>query len=421
MTMLRGLYTILTGLAAPGLDIWLSRRLARGKEIAGRVGERKGRATQARPAGKLIWFHGASVGECLSLLPLVTEIAARGVRVLVTSGTVTSAALLAERLPAGAIHQFIPLDRGAWVNRFLDHWRPDGVVWAESELWPNLLAAVAARRIPAALVNGRLSDRAFAGWRKWPGFAAATLSAFNLILAQSETDRARFADLGAKDVRVSGNIKLAAPPLPADARALDTLRALIGNRPCWLAASIHPGEDYVASAVHHDLAPHHPGLLTVIVPRHPERGVEMGATMAKSGLTVARRATGEPPTLATQVYIADTMGELGLFYRAVPVVFLGKSLAVGGGQNPAEPAALGCALLLGPDMSNFRDITAELLAGDAAIQVADGAGLAEAADTLLQDSARRGALAGNARAMMARHQGAVAETLRHIAPLLQIG
>lgn len=421
MTMLRGLYAALTAAAAPVLDIWLARRRARGKELAGRIEERRGRATQARPAGKLIWFHGASVGECLSLLPLVTEVAARGVQVLVTSGTVTSAALLAERLPAGAIHQFIPLDRAAWANRFLDHWRPDGVIWAESELWPNLLAAIAARKIPAALVNGRLSDRAFDGWRKWPGFAAETLAAFGLILAQSETDRARFAQLGTKDVRISGNLKLAAPPLPADDGALQAVRALIGDRPCWLAASIHPGEDYVAGAVHRELAPHHPGLLTVIIPRHPERGPEMAAVMAKVGLTAARRAAGEAPTAATQVYIADTMGELGLFYRAAPLVFLGKSLAVGGGQNPAEPAALGCALVLGPDMSNFRAVTEELLASDAAIQVADGAALAEAADALLQDRTRRDTLAANARAMMARHQGAVAETLRHIAPLLQIG
>ncbi len=421
MTMLRGLYAALTDLAAPALDLWLARRLARGKEIAGRIDERKGRVLLARPTGRLIWCHGASVGECLSLLPLVKDMAARGIQVLVTSGTATSAALLAERLPAGALHQFVPLDRRAWVKRFLDHWRPDGVVWAESELWPNLLAAVAARGIPAVLVNGRLSDRAFDGWRAWPGFARETLAAFALILAQSETDRARFAGLGARNVKVSGNIKLAAPPLPADDDAVRALRGLIGDRPCWLAASIHPGEDYTAGAVHHDLAPHHPGLLTVIVPRHPERGPEMAAVMAKAGLTCARRAAGEPLTPATQVYIADTMGELGVLYRAVPLVFLGKSLAVGGGQNPAEPAALGCALLLGPDMSNFRDITAELLAADGAIQVMDGAGLAEAADALLQDWARRAALAANARAVMVRHQDAVAETLRHIAPVLQIG
>ncbi|MBX7199515.1 MAG: 3-deoxy-D-manno-octulosonic acid transferase [Rhodospirillaceae bacterium] len=418
--MLRGLYAAATALAAPVLDVWLARRLARGKEIAGRTGERKGRATQPRPAGKLIWFHGASVGECLSLLPLIENLAAH-CNILITSGTVTSAALLAERLPAGVLHQFVPLDRRAWVNRFLDHWRPDGVVWAESELWPNLLGAIAARKIPAALVNGRLSDRAYDGWRKWPGFARETLAAFTLVLAQSEIDRARFAGLGAHDARVSGNIKLAARPLPVDEAALRALRNMIGDRPCWLAASIHPGEDYVAGAVHHELTPHHPGLLTVIVPRHPARGAEMAAVMAKAGLVSARRAAGEQITPAVQVYIADTMGELGLFYRAVPVVFLGKSLAVGGGQNPAEPAALGCALMLGPDMSNFRDIAAELLAMDAAVQIADGAGLAEAADILLQDPARRSALGAHARAMMARHQGAVAETLRHIAPLLQIG
>lgn len=421
MTMLRGLYAVLTDLATPVLDLWLARRLARGKEIAGRVGERKGRATQPRPAGKLIWFHGASVGECLSLLPLIGEVAGRGCGILVTSGTVTSAALLANRLPAGAIHQFIPLDRRAWVRRFLDHWRPDGVVWAESELWPNLLAATAARGIPAALVNGRLSDKAYAGWRKRPAFARETLAAFTLVLAQSETDRARFMDLGARDVRVSGNIKLAALPLPVDQAALEALRAAIGRRPCWLTASIHPGEDYVATAVHHDLAPHHPDLLTIVVPRHPERGPEMAATMAKSGLTAARRGADEALTPAVQVYIADTLGELGLFFRAAPLVFLGKSLAVGGGQNPAEPAALGCALVLGPDMSNFREITAELLASEAALQVGDGSALAEAIDALLQDAARRETLAANARAMMGRHQDAVRETLRHIAPLLQIG
>lgn len=419
MTMLRGLYAVLTDLAGPALGVWLGRRLRRGKELPGRIPERQGRASLPRPAGKLVWFHGASVGECLSLLPLVSEISARGCEVLVTSGTVTSAALLAERLPAGAIHQFIPLDRRAWVNRFLDHWQPDLVLWAESELWPNMLGAIARRGIPAVLVNGRLSDRAFDGWRKGPAFARETLAAFGLVLAQSETDRARFAALGAKDTRVSGNIKLAAPPLPAEAGLLDALRISIGARPCWLAASIHPGEDHIAGVVHLELAPRHPGLLTLIVPRHPGRGVEMAATMAKAGLTTARRAAGETLTPVTQAYIADTMGELGLFYRAAGVVFLGKSLSVGGGQNPAEPAGLGCAVVLGPDMSNFRDITAELLAADAAVQVADGAALATAVDALLQDPTRREALSVNARATMQRHRDAVAETLRHIVPLLE--
>lgn len=420
MTMLRGLYAALTTAAGPALDLWLRRRLARGKEIAGRMEERKGRATAARPGDKLVWFHGASVGECLSLLPLIADIAARDCRVLVTSGTVTSAAVLAERLPPGVIHQFIPLDRPAWVNRFLDHWRPDAVLWAESELWPNMLGALARRKIAAVLVNARLSDAAFAGWRRWPGFARETLGAFTLVLAQSETDRARFAALGARDVRISGNIKLAAPPLPADPQALHALKGQIGTRPCWLAASIHPGEDYAAGAVHQEVAPHHPGLLTLVVPRHPERGPEMAAVMGKLGLTSARRAAGDALTPATQVYIADTMGELGLFYRLAPIVFPGKSLAVGGGQNPAEPAALGCALVLGPDMSNFRDITAELLASNGAVQVADGAALAEAVEMLLGDETRRRDLAAHAQAMMQRHQGAVAETLRHIAPLLDI-
>ena len=419
MTMLRGLYAVVTDLAGPALGAWLGRRRRRGKELASRVSEREGRATLPRPAGSLVWFHGASVGECLSLLPLVNEIAAQGHNVLVTSGTVTSAALLAERLPAGALHQFIPLDRRAWVKRFLDHWRPDAVLWAESELWPNMLGAIAQRRIPAALVNARLSDRAFAGWRRWPGFAREILAAFSFILAQSEADRARFAALGAQDARVSGNIKLAAPPLPADADLLGAVRTAIGARPCWLAASIHPGEDDIARAVHTELAQRYPGLLTLIVPRHPDRGPEMAEIMTKAGLSVARRAVGEAIGPDIQVYIADTMGELGLFYRAAQIIFLGKSLRVGGGQNPAEPASLGCALVLGPDMSNFRDITAELLASGAAVQVADDGALTQAVGALLQNRDRRDALGANARAMMARHQGAIAETLRHIAPLLE--
>ena len=419
MTMLRGLYAVLTGGAGPALGLWLERRLRRGKELPGRLPERRGVAGLPRPAGRLVWFHGASVGECLSLLPLIADITSRGFKILVTSGTVTSAALLAERLPAGAVHQFMPLDRRAWVDRFLDHWRPDLVVWAESELWPNMLGAIARRKIPTVLVNGRLSDRAFKGWRRWPAFAGETLSAFSFVIAQSVSDGARFTTLGAKDTRISGNIKLASPPLPADPEAVEAVRTAIGARSCWLAASIHPGEDYVASAVHHELAPLHPGLLTIIVPRHPERGPEMAAAMRTAGLTVARRAAGEALTPATQVYIADTMGELGLFYRAAPVAFLGKSLAVGGGQNPVEAAALGSALILGPDMSNFREITAELLDADAAVQVADGAALAEALDALLQDPVRRDALKVNAGAVMRRHQDAVAETLRHIAPLLE--
>ena len=419
--MLRGAYAIVTDLAAAPLALWLKRRAARGKELPERLAERFGTSALPRPAGRLAWFHGASVGECLSLLPLMEAVIARGWQVLITSGTVTSAKLMAERLPKGARHQFVPLDRRAWARRFLDHWHPDLVLWAESELWPNMLLEIGRRGTPAVLVNARLSDRAFRGWRRWPGFARQTLAAFTLVLAQSEVDRSRFADLGARDVRVSGNIKLAAPPPPADGEALAALRTSLGGRPRWLAASIHPGEDAIVAAVHGALKPRYADLLTMVVPRHADKGVDMAAVFAAEGLSVARRSLGETVQPGTDILLADTMGELGLFFRATDLVFMGKSLAVGGGQNPAEPALLGCALVFGPDMSNFRETAAELVTAGGAIQVENAAALTGAVDRLLGDAARRRAMGEKAEACIAAHGDALKETLQHLAPWLAPG
>jgi 3-deoxy-D-manno-octulosonic-acid transferase len=417
--MLHVAYPLLTDLAGPALTPWLRLRARRGKEIPERLPERMGEASRPRPEGKLAWFHGASVGEALSLLPLIAKVRTAGWQVLVTTGTVTSAKLLAERLPEGAIHQFIPLDRAAWIARFLDHWRPDLVIWTESELWPNTLFALSARSIPAVLVNARLSDRAFRGWRRWRHFATSTLAGFRLILAQSELDRSRFATLGGRDVRLAGNIKLAAPPLPGDEAALATLRSAIGARPHWLAASIHPGEDAIVAAAHATLARAHSKLLTIIVPRHPERGAAMEAACAAAGARVARRSTGAPITGETDVYIADTMGELGVMYRAADLVFVGKSLSVGGGQNPAEPALLGCALVFGPDMSNFRDTAAMLLQAGGAEQVADAAGLARAVGALLADPARRRTMGDAAKATIAAHSAALDDTWGALAAFIE--
>jgi len=417
--MLHVVYPLLTDLAAPALAPWLRLRARRGREIAERLPERMGTASRPRPAGKLAWFHGASVGEALSLLPLIAKMRAHGWQVLITTGTVTSATLLAQRLPDGAIHQFIPLDRRAWIARFLDHWRPDSVVWTESELWPNTLAAISARGIPAALINARLSDRAFRGWQRWPRFAASTLNGFRLILAQSELDRSRFAALGGRGVRLAGNIKLAAPPLPADEAALAGLRDAIGARPHWLAASIHPGEDAIAAAAHTALATKHPGLLTMVAPRHPERGPAMEAAFIAAGLRVARRSTGAAITAETDAYIADTMGGLGLMYRAADLVFVGKSLSVGGGQNPAEPALLGCALVFGPDMSNFRDTAAMLCEAGGALQVTGTAGLTQAVDALLADPARRARMAAAAKAAIAAHSAALDDTWGALAAFIE--
>jgi len=414
----RGLYQLLTTLAGPLLVLWLKRRARRGKEIPNRLVERFGIAGRPRPAGRLVWFHAASVGESQSLLPLIHAVAGRGWPVLVTTGTVTSAALLSERLPPNAIHQFVPLDRTAWVRAFLEHWHPHLVLWTESELWPNTLHELAARKTPAILVNARLSDRAFKGWQRWPTLARDCMSAFALVLAQSDLDRDRCKTLGAKEARTVGNLKFAAAPLTADEQMLATLRTQIGERPHWLAASIHPGEDAIIADVHRRLKARHPNLLTIIVPRHPPKAAEMAANM--SGFSISLRSAAAAIAPQTDIYIADTMGELGLFYRLCDLVFVGKSLAVGGGQNPTEPAQLGCALIWGPDMSNFRDMTAELLAAGGAIAVSDAAALGETVSDLLQNPKKRRAMGDAAQGTVTRHDAALDEILRHIAPFLEI-
>ena len=416
--MLYGAYRNLTNIAGVFLPRWLAYRVRRGKEDPLRVAERTGFAGPSRPVGRLVWFHAASVGEALSIVPLIEALAAHGWQVLVTTGTMTSAHLLAGRLPPGAIHQYVVLDYLPWVSRFLDHWKPDLVLWTESELWPNTLSQIGARGISAILLNGRLSDSAFKGWHRWPAFARAVLGTFALVIAQSDADKLRFAALGARQAVGAGNLKLAAPPLPFDQMALDALITEIGKRPSWLAASIHPGEDIIAGEVHSVVKAKHPGLLTVIVPRHPQKAAEMATTLGAAGLQVARRSQGERITPITDIYIADTMGELGLFYRLCDLVFMGKSLAVGGGQNPAEAAQLGCALMLGADMSNFREIAADFIARRAAVEARNAAALAAAVDWLLTDSRTRTRMSEAGRTSMARHANAVAETLDLLAPYL---
>jgi len=416
--MLAATYRSLTGAAGFFLPRWLDYRVKRGKEDPSRLAERRGVAARPRPDGRLVWFHAASIGESLSILPIIDVIGAQGWHVLVTTGTMTSARLLAERMPPAAIHQYVPLDHLPWVRAFLDHWRPDLVLWTESELWPNTLSEIGARSIPAVLLNARLSDRAYRGWRRWRGFAQEVLSAFSLVVAQSEEDKARFAALGAKQVVGAGNLKLAAAPLPADPATLEDLRGQIGARPHWLASSIHPGEDAITADVHHAVKAKHPGLLTIVVPRHPQKADDMQVAFTRYGFKVARRSLGDIIVPATDIYIGDTMGELGLFYRACDLVFIGKSLAVGGGQNPAEPAQLGCALMLGADMSNFRDTAREFISRRAAIEVRNAAALTAGVDWLLKDSRTRRKMIESGQATMARHANAVAETTAHLAPYL---
>lgn len=415
--MMRLLYRALTDISALPLAVWLRARARRGKEKAERLGERRGIASAERPPGRLAWIHAASVGESLSLLPVISGVRGAGWQVLMTTGTVTSAMLLAERLPAGSIiHQFAPLDRMQWVCRFLDHWRPDLALRADSELWPNTLMEIGARGIPLVQINARLSDRAFRGWRRWPSLARRVTAPLTLVLAQSREDGANFEALGARDVRALGNLKLAAAPLPADMGEVDLLRTDLRGRAVWLAASIHPGEEAIVAQVARAVKAEHRNTLTILVPRHPEKGRTMAEGMR--GLKCALRSQTRRIPGDADVYIADTMGELGVFYRLSEIVFVGKSFAVGGGQNPAEPALLGCALMLGPDMSNFREIAAELVAAGAADQVSTPGALCEAVRRLLEDPERRRRMIAAGQAVMRRHASAANATMEALSPYL---
>lgn len=362
------------GPIAPALLGWRRRQ---GKEDAQRLGERLALPVQPRPQGKLAWLHGASVGEGLALLPLVERLTARGFNIMLTTGTVTSAAVVAARLPAGAFHQYVPLDVPKFVGRFLDHWSPDLVLFAESELWPNMLGAVHARGLPLVLVNARLSERSFRRWQKAPGVIHDMLGRFDMCLAQTPGDAARLMQLGAARVQVMGNLKYDVPPPPADAAALAQLSGQIGARPTWLAASTHDGEEDAACAAHQMLTARFPMLLTIVAPRHAARGEAVADAARARGLRVAQRSRGEAIGRDTEIYVADTMGELGLFYRLTSLVFVGKSLAGGGGgQNPIEPAKLGAAILHGPQVQNFTEVYAALASAGGAAEVDSVGGLA---------------------------------------------
>jgi 3-deoxy-D-manno-octulosonic-acid transferase len=398
VTSLGAVWAAATTMAAPGLRLMLRARQARGKEVKGRLPERRGVETTPRPPGRLIWLHAASVGETMAILPVLPELAKAGT-ILLTTGTVTSARLLAQRLDPGltarVLHRFAPLDVPAWVRRFLDHWQPDVAGFVESELWPNLLAACRARRIPTMLINARLSDRSLRRWRRVPALARHVLGEFARVQPRSVADADRLRSLGCGQVGEPGDLKLAAPPLPADAAELRRLGQLLEGRPVWLAASTHAGEEALALSVHGTLAPRHAGLLTVIAPRHPERGAEIPAA--------AYRSRGDDPP-AGGVWVADTLGELGLWYRLAGIAFIGRSLLPpGGGQNPLEPARLGCAIAVGPHTGNFAEHVAMLRYAGALTVVQDATELAAWVDGLLGDPVRRRAMARAAVEAVARH------------------
>ena len=387
--MMHRLYNWTTRLGGPAIGWYLQRRMQRGKEDMLRFAERKGRASIIRPPGPLIWLHGASVGEAQALVPLIERLSQMGkATLLLTTGTVTSAKLLADRLPKGAIHQFVPVDRPDWVKAFLDHWQPQLALWSESDFWPNLLEQTHQRGIPMVLLQGRVSPRSFTQWMRFPRFIGHILRHFDLCLAQTPADADRLTRLGAYGVQYIGNLKLSVPPLPASPQQVAHFQDAFAGRTVWTAASTHPGEEEIAARVHASLKTRFPKLLTVIIPRHPPRAQTIASQISQMGLSVAVRSAGEAPQPSTDIFLADTIGELGLFFRVSPIVFMGKSLCAEGGQNPFEPARIGTAILFGPRMSNFPDMSKSLLAANGALQVQDEADLQKTLADLMNNPAK---------------------------------
>ena len=414
-------YRALTAAAAPLVRAHLRRRARRGKEDPQRLGERFGEASRPRPPGPLLWLHAASVGETASVLPLVARLLEDpDLSVLVTSGTVASARLAADRLPPRAVHQYAPVDLASAARRFLDHWRPGLGVFVESELWPNLIVEAQARGAPLAMVQARMSRRSWRRWRRAPAAARRLLGAFSPVIAQTPADAERYRGLGAPRVVAPGTLKYAADPLPAADRELDAWRRALGGRPLWVAASTHRGvEEDAVLAAHETLRARFPDLLTVIVPRRPEQGGALAAAAAARGFRVVRRTAGVAvPGADAEVYVADTFGELGLFYRLAPVAFVGGSLSRRGGHNPIEPVRLGCVALTGPDLANFAGVADDLRAARALATVGDGGELARRVAGLLGDEAARARLAARQRGVVDAGARVLDAAMDALAPVL---
>jgi 3-deoxy-D-manno-octulosonic-acid transferase len=411
-------YRCLTGLLEPLAPHVLKRRARKGKEDPARMGERLGRPSRERPQGHVVWLHGASVGETVSLLPLVEALArARpDLTLLVTSGTVAAAEVMRKRLPAGALHQYAPVDAPGPVKRFLKHWRPCLAVFVESELWPNLLHHSRQASCRLALLGARISDETARGWARAPKSARALLGAFDLILAQDARSWKKLKDLGAQ---VAGelDLKQAAAPLPHDEAELQALKDELSGRPVVVAASTHPGEEEQMVAALRALP--HPRPLLVLAPRHPARGRDLAELLRAQGLKLSRRSIGERIAGDTEIYLADTLGELGLLFRLAQAVVMGGSFGEGvGGHNPLEPARLGLPVVTGPDVANFNDTYAGLLHAHAALMTPHQAALNAALADLLANPERAAQMGARAKAHAQSRHDAAKAALAALEPLL---
>lgn len=378
------LITILYPLVIKG---YINKRKQIGKEDVARFNERIGRPKLPRPEGKLFWLHGASVGESVSMLPLINKILETypDSHVMVTTGTVTSADVMQKRLPERAFHQFIPIDNPIFTTRFVKYWHPDVALWFESEFWPAVLTSIKRKNIPLILINGRISNKTFKRWQQFDFICKELLSCFSMCLGQSEEDAYRLRVLGAKETTCLGNLKYAGLPLPVDENNKKEILKQIGDRKLWIASSTHDDEEIRIAKVHKRLKEKYSDLLTIIVPRHPNRGQEIADGIKDLELSTALRSKGEKINKNTDIYIADTIGEVGLWYDIAKIVFIGGSLIPHGGQNFIEPSRVRDAVIVGPHMHNFSDAMSRAKKADAVMQISDTLELQELLEQLFDN------------------------------------
>lgn len=376
--MLSSVYTMAVRAATPLIEAHLKKRVERGREDPARANERHGKPQMKRPQGPLAWFHAASVGESVALLTTLARLRRDypHISIMVTTGTVTSAKTMAERLPEGAFHQYIPVDHPSWVAGFLDHWQPDAVIWTESDFWPSMLLEIKKRKIPAVLLNGCMSAESHRKWRWGKSLISEILSTFDLVLAQNPGHGSRLADRGARNVKVSANLKYSSAPLTCDEAKLAELQKALEGRPVIVWGSSHPGEEEIIARIQQSLKSQHPGLIVACAPRHPKRGPEIKENMEKMGLKASLRSTGALPGAADDMYIADTMGEMGLIYRAGPLAIVGGSYCFRS-HNPIEPAQLGRVVFYGPEVAHIESLCDDFEACGGALRLKDEAALGE--------------------------------------------
>jgi 3-deoxy-D-manno-octulosonic-acid transferase len=415
------LYKFVTWFFGPLIELYLLKRKFTGKEDSDRFYERKGKTNFKRPAGKIVWFHAASVGESISIVPIIQHLKQqyKNLNFLVTTGTVTSSKILETRLPKGVIHQYVPIDRQVCVQSFLNHWQPDLALFVESELWPNLLLETQKTGCTLLQINARISAHSFSKWQKYPDIIQAMLNCFSLSIAQSEIDKERLEKLGANKTVCLGNLKFEAPTLPANPTETGKVLGMIGDRNVWLAASTHKGEEENIIAAHNILKQKFSNLLTIIVPRHANRGDDVAELLKTSNINFVRRSLDEDILPETEIYLADTMGELGVFYRLSGVVFMGGSLVPHGGQNPLEAARLECAILSGTYTNNFNRIYNEMAENNSVIIVKDVDDLANKITDIFVNSKLQKILSTNALEYIESKSGIIDAYIKELEPYIK--